>query len=228
MILVPTTSSLEGSGQLHQIEHLMINSVRYSVFLVLPMVIMLTLFGGELMQFWMGPNYRNWALLATLAIGFLGTSVQTPIFSLLSGLNAHGRAGFAQLFGSAVSAGSVFVALKIFHGGVISAAVAVTGPLLVVNLFYLPMLLCRRLGLNLGTFYRKIAMHPVLYALPFTVCMVIARVLFNSHVFEAVLACSVGAATLIACYWTKVLPNRVKSGILAARTKALRFLALQT
>lgn len=228
MILVPTTSSLEGAGQLQQIQHLMVKSVRYSIFLVLPMVVVLALFGGDLMQLWMGPDYRNWGLLAILGVGFLGTSVQTPIFSLLSGLNAHGRAGVFQLIGSALSVASVFVALKIFHGGVEWAALALTAPLLIVNLICLPMLLCRRLGLNLGTFYRKVAMHPVLYVLPFAACMVIGRLLFNSYIIEAVIACLAGAAFLVARYWTNVLPNRVKSSVLAVRAKVMRLLGVNS
>jgi O-antigen/teichoic acid export membrane protein len=223
MILVPMTSSLEGSGQLKQLEYLMVKSVRYSIFLVLPMVIMLVFFGGELMQFWMGPDYRNWALLAILGIGFLGTSVQTPIFSLLSGLNAHGAAGSAQLVGSVVAAGSVFTALKIFHGGVESAALALTVPLLAVNLIYLPMLLCRRLGQNLGTFYRDVALHPVLYVLPFAVCVAIGRWLFPSHQVAAIFACLTGATVLAVFYWRKVLPDRVKSSVFSVRTRVARF-----
>lgn len=228
MILVPTTSSLEGSGKHRQVEQLMIKAVRYSVFLVLPLVIMLVLFGGQLMEFWMGPNYRNWALLAILGIGFLGTSVQTPIFSMLSGLNAHGPAGAAQLVGSAVSAGSVFTALKVFHGGLAWTAAALTVPLLVVNLVYLPMLLCRRLGQNLGTFYRNVALRPLLYALPFAGCMAMGRLLSASNLAGAVVVCAVGTTVLAVSYWTKVLPDRVKSAILAVRTKVMRLLAIQS
>jgi len=222
MILVPTTSSLEGSGQLDQIHHLMVKSVRYSILLVLPMVVVLVFFGGDLMKLWMGPDYGNWALLAILGIGFLGTSVQTPIFSLLSGLNAHGKAGLAQLSGSAVSAVSIFVALKIFHCGLEGAALSVTVPLLIVNLLCLPLLLCRRMGLNLRTFYRKVALDPVLYVLPFAGCVAIGRLLFHSYTFEAIMVCFAGSVLLAMCYWKNVLPERVKSAVLAVRTKAMR------
>ena len=227
MILVPTTSSLEGAGRLDQVEHLMVKSVRYSIYLVLPIVIMLALFGGHLMEFWMGPDYRNWMLVAILGIGFLGTSVQTPVFSLLSGLNEHGTAGVAQLIGSVVSAGSVFATLKIFHGGLEWVALAVTLPLLVVNLIYFPMLLCRHLRQNLGTFYRNVAVRPVLYAIPFAVCMGAGRLLFASHITQSVFVCFAGVIILVAFYWTNVLPLRLKSAVLAARAKALRFMSFE-
>jgi O-antigen/teichoic acid export membrane protein len=225
MILVPTTSSLEGSGHLHQIKHLMLKSVRYSVFLALPLVIVLTLFGAPLMELWMGPNYRNWALMAVLAIGFLGMSVRTPIFSMLSGLNAHGTAGLAQLIGSVVSAAGIFVTLKIFHGGVEWVALALTLPLLVINLVYLPVLSCRHLKMDLRIFYREVGMYPILYATPFAVCLAIGRLFFDSHLLVAIIACLTGSVFLAICYWVIVLPDRAKSAILALRTKVVRFMA---
>jgi len=219
MILTPTTSSLESCGDVKEIENLLVKSVRYSIYLVLPLVLVLVIFGGEVMRLWMGPSYANWVLPAILAVGFLGTCIQTPILFMLEGLNAHGRAGVGQFIGSALSAAAVFVALKFFHGGLTAAAVAVTVPLLLVNLFYLPMLLCRRLGQHLGTFYRKVAVGPVLHVLPFTLCLVIGRLLFDAYPIPAVLVCAAGGSTLVIFYWRSVLPSSLKRGILKRTEK---------
>jgi O-antigen/teichoic acid export membrane protein len=104
MILIPTTSSLESCGDVKEIENLLVKSTRYSIYLVLPTVLILVVFGGEVMRLWMGPAYANWTLPAIFAIGFLGTGIQTPILYMLEGLNAHGRAGLGQFIGSALSA----------------------------------------------------------------------------------------------------------------------------
>ena len=210
MVLTPTTSSLESCGDVKEIESLLVKSVRYSIYLVLPIVLVLVVFGGEVMRIWMGPNYANWILPAVMAIGFLGTCIQTPILSILEGLNAHGRAGVGQFIGSALSAAAVFVALKFFHGGLAAAAVAVTVPLLIVNLLYLPLLLCRRLGLSLGSFYHKVAIGPVIHVLPFAGCLVIGRLLFNTYLIPAVAVCMVGGIILSIFYWRSVLPQSLK------------------
>ena len=160
MILIPTTSSLESCGDMKEIENLLVKSARYSMYLVIPTVLVLVMFGGEVMRLWMGPDFANGMLPAIFAVGFLGTAIQTPILYMLEGLNAHGKAGMGQFIGSALSAAAVFVALKFFHGGLTAAAMAVTVPLLIVNVLYLPMLLCRRLGQGLGTFYRKVRLAP--------------------------------------------------------------------
>ena len=207
-ILIPTTSSLQSCGNVKEIEALLIKSVRYSISLVLPLVLVLVVFGDEVMRLWMGSNYANWALPAVLAIGFLGTCIQTPILCMLEGLNAHGRPGMAQLIGSVISAVAVFVALKFFHVGLTGAAIAVTVPLLIVNLTYLPLLLCRRLGQSLGAFYRQSTVGPLLQVLPFALCLVVARVLFDKYLAAAVVVGLVGCALLANAYWRQVLRTK--------------------
>ncbi|HXT10448.1 MAG TPA: oligosaccharide flippase family protein [Candidatus Angelobacter sp.] len=213
MVLTPTTSSLESCGNLKEIESLLVKSTRYSIYLVLPMVLVMVVFGGEVLRLWMGPAYANWILPAVFAVGFLGNGIQTPILFMLEGLNAHGRAGLGQFVGSALSAAAVFIALKYFHGGLTAAAVAVTVPLLIVNIMYLPMLLCRRLGQGLGSFYRQVAIIPLLHILPFAVCLVIGRLLFRSYPVAAIAICAIGCVVLAALYWRHVLPHRVKAGL---------------
>lgn len=210
MILTPTTSSLDVFGHLDEIERLLIKSVRYSVYLTLPLVLVLVIFGGAVLRLWMGPNYANWILPAILAIGFLGTSIQTPILSMLQGLNAHGRAGLGQLIGSVLSAGAVFISLKFLHSGLAGAAVAVTVPLLLVNLIYLPMLLCRRLGHGLGEFYHQVAVRPMLHVLPFAVALVIGRQIFKTYPVPALAICAIGGLVLAISYWRSVLPHKLK------------------
>jgi hypothetical protein len=105
------------------------------------------------------------------------------------------------------------VALKFFHGGLTAAAVAVTVPLLIVNLLYLPLLLCRRLGQHLGNFYRKVAIGPVLHVLPFTACLAIGRLLFASYPIPALALCAAGGITLAVFYWRSVLPQSLKAGL---------------
>jgi O-antigen/teichoic acid export membrane protein len=213
MILTPTTSSLDVCGHKEEIERLLVKSVRYSIYLVLPLVLGLVIFGGEVMRIWMGPNYANWVLPAIMAVGFLGTCIQTPILFMLEGLNAHGRAGIGQFIGSALSAALVFVALKFLHSGLTGAAVAVTAPLLLVNLMYLPVLLCRRLGQSLGKFYAQVAVPPIVHVLPFTACLVIGRLLFKTYPVAAFVICAIGSVALAISYWRRVLPDSLKSGL---------------
>lgn len=213
MILIPTTSSLESSGDMKEVENLLVKSVRYSMYLVIPTVLVLAIFGGEVMHLWMGSEFANWTLPAIFALGFLGTAIQTPILYMLEGLNAHGKAGVGQFIGSALSAVAIFVALKFFHGGLTAAAIAVTVPLLIVNMLYLPMLLCQRLGHGVGSFYGKTLVAPLVHLIPFAVCLAIGRYLFDKYPIPALGVCAVGCAALAVFYWHSVLPPSLKASL---------------
>ena len=223
MILTPTTSSLEVVGHLEEIRSLLIKSVRYSIYLVLPLVLVLMIFGGQIMHLWMGPSYANAIIPAILAVGFLGACIQTPILFMLEGLNAHGRAGVGQFIGCALSAVFVFFALHQLAAGLVGVAIAVTFPLLIVNLVYLPILLCRRLGQRLGVFYREVALRPVINLLPFALALLVARFLLPTHLALALAICMVGAGTLAVFYWRNVLPHSLKTGLRRYRGKVSRW-----
>lgn len=49
-VLIPTTSSLQSMGNVKEIRDLLITSVRYSLYLVLPMVLVLVVFGESVMR----------------------------------------------------------------------------------------------------------------------------------------------------------------------------------
>jgi O-antigen/teichoic acid export membrane protein len=213
MILIPTTSSLESCGDMKEIENLLVKSARYSMYLVIPTVLVLVIFGGEVMRLWMGADFANWILPAVFAVGFVGTAIQTPILYMLEGMNAHGKAGVGQFIGSALSAAAVLIALRFFHGGLTAAALAITIPLFIVNVLYLPMLLCRRLGHGLGSFYRKVAVAPLLHTIPFAICLGIGRWLFDARPIAAMVVCAVGCVALGIFYWRSVLPPSLKSSI---------------
>jgi len=228
MVLTPTTSSLESCGDMKEIENLLVKSVRYSIYLVLPLVLVLVFFGGEVMRIWMGRDFANWIIPAVMAVGFLGTCIQTPILFMLEGLNAHGKAGVGQFIGSALSAAAVFVSLKFFHLGLVGAAVAVTVPLLIVNLLYLPLLLCRRLNQNLASFYAQVAVRPIIHAIPFTLFLLAARLLFKSEPYLALALCAVGGIVLTVTYWKSVLPEKLKKALRSRLEKFSRRKAVQT
>jgi len=58
--------------------------VRYSLYLALPMVLVLVIFGGPLMQLWMGPRYADDLVPAILALGNLAILMQYPALTILA------------------------------------------------------------------------------------------------------------------------------------------------
>jgi O-antigen/teichoic acid export membrane protein len=217
--LTPTVSSLQSTENQKEIRELLITSVRYSFYMVLPIVLVLVVFGDAVMQLWMGRRYANGFLPAILAVGYLATLVQVPALTVLAGLNAHGRAGIAQFIASVCSAGLTILGLWYLKLGIVETAVAVTLPLTVMNVIYLPYLICRRVNLDVRQYFLSVTAGPLVHVLPFAICLVVARLIFQTQpLLGLVLGGSVGGAILAILYWRYVLPDRIKMRVSCFRT----------
>ncbi|MBW7992596.1 MAG: oligosaccharide flippase family protein [Planctomycetes bacterium] len=223
MILIPTTSSLQSTGKLQEIRELLIKSVRYSFFIVLPIIVMLVVFGGPILQFWMGPRYANGLIPAILATGYLAALAQTPILMILAGMNAHGRAGIGLFITSLFSVGLTVLAVGYMKWGLVGAAVGITLPLTILNIAYLPRLICRKVELSTVRYFMSVTVGPALHVLPFALCLVGARLIFPTKPFAGLLwGGSVGGTVLTILYWRNVLPDRIKMWVFHYPRKMLR------
>jgi O-antigen/teichoic acid export membrane protein len=225
-VLTPIISSLKSREDLEGIRELLTKSVQHSLYMALPMVLVLALFGGAIMQLWMGSHYANGLIPAILAFGYLATMGQVPALKVLQGLNAHGRAGMAQLAASLCSVGLTVLALAFLKWGLAGAAVAVTLPLTIVNTTYLPLVVCRRVGLSAGTYFLSAVLEPVLHMFPFALCLVGMRLIFHSQPLVCMaFSVAVGGVVLAVTYWKCALPDGIKtrfSCAWAAKLQTLR------
>lgn len=211
MTLTPTVSSLQSRDDTAAIKDLVIKSTRYSLYLALPIVLTVCFFGGPIMQLWMGPRYADGLVPAVLAIGYLPVLAQLSTLSILAGLNAHGRAGIARFVASLSSVGLNVLVLKYWQGGLLGTAIAVTLPLAIVNMVDIPLLICRRIGLNARRYYVGVLTGPVVHTLPFVVCLVAARLVFRDRpMIGLALGTAVGGTILAVTYWRSVLPDSMR------------------
>ncbi len=215
MALIPTVSSLEGAGDIAAIRSLLIKSVRYTLYIILPAVIVLTIFGGAVMQLWMGPRYAAGLLVAVLTLGSFGPLAQTPMLCVLAGLNSHGRPGVAQCIASGLAALLVYVALGPLHLGVIGAALGVSVPFALTGMVYNSIVVCRRLSMRLGEYVWTVSWKPILHLLPFVIILLVCRFCFaRSQLIGLAAGLAAGCPVLAFVYWRKVLPVALKHTIL--------------
>jgi len=215
MTLTPTVSSLQSAGDQKGIQELLITSVRYSLYLVLPMVLVLVVFGGAVMHFWMGPRYADGRLPAILAIGYLAALAQWPALNILAGLNAHGRAGIARIVASVCSVTLTVLLIGHLRWGIVGAAVAVTLPLTLINVLYLPVLVCRKVGIGVRRYFLKVIIGPAVHTLPFAILLALARFVFAATPLRGLLWGGLAGGTVLAAlYYQYVLPDRIKTRFL--------------
>ncbi len=214
LVLTPTISSLQSTGNFEAIRELLMRSVRYSLYMALPVVLALIIFGDAVMLLWMGPRYADGLVPAILAIGSLAVMTQLPVLNILTGLNAHGRAGIAQLVASLASVGLTVLVLSCLKWGLAGTALAATVPLTAINAFYMPWMACRHVDLGLGRYLRTVTAGPIVCISPFVACLVVARVVFHDRLLAGLVwGGAAGSLVLSVLYWQYVLPASIREKI---------------
>lgn len=215
MTLTPTTSSLQSTGDLVGIQTLFVKAIGYSFYLALPAVSVMTVFGGPILQLWMGSRYASSLVPAILAVGYLASMAQMPLYTILAGMNAHGRAGVAQFVASIGSAILMIVGLGYLTWGLVGVAVASTLPLTIVNVVYLPAFACRKLGMSVTRYTLEALAKPIFCSLPFLFCLIAARILFARQPIAAFfLGVVTGTAVLLPIYWRFAISESLKSAVI--------------
>lgn len=131
--------------------------------------------------------------------------------NILLGLNAHGRAGIAKFVASVFSVELTPLMLGYLKWGIAGAAVAATLPLTIMNVVYLPFLICSRVDLSVRKYFLSIIVGPVIHVLPFATCVVVAKFIFqHKPLTSLILGGTVGGAILTILYWRYVLPDRIR------------------
>lgn len=222
-VLTPTASYMHALGQKKQLGELLIETTRYGAYIVFPMLTFLIIMGSPLLLFWMGPKYNKGTVLTILAMGHLLPMIQQPAWTILSGMNAHGRIGVANLLAAIVSMGLAILALGVFKWGLIGAALAIVLPLSIVYGIYVPLYTCRLLNLSLKRYLLGSTLRPLLLVTPFVACLVLARLIFQDKPIVTLATGGLsGLIVLGLLYWRYVLPEGIKTGIFHTKSQCVQ------
>jgi ABC-type phosphate transport system permease subunit len=146
--------------------------------------------------------------------------IQQPAWTILSGMNAHGRIGIANLIAAIASLALAVIALGTLQWGLIGAALAIVLPLNIIYGIYIPRYTCRRLDLSIREYATKSLYRPAIMALPFALCLIAARMIFRNDSNLALLAGAIsGGVVLGLLYWRYVIPERIKNQAFRLKSK---------
>jgi O-antigen/teichoic acid export membrane protein len=210
-VFAPTASSMQAIDGKARLRSLLVDATRYGAFVTLPLVLTLSILGGPLLNLWMGQEYANGWLAAALAVGYLPLLLQLPAINILTGLDAHGRPGLANLIAAICGIGLSVVALEILQAGLLGAA-AVVLPSALANGIYVPLYACRRFGISVTQYFTQTLRGPIGCALPYGICLVATRLVFyESHFIALAIGLVAGGAVLVPLYWRFALPQSMKA-----------------
>jgi O-antigen/teichoic acid export membrane protein len=225
-VLVPTSSSLQSSGQHEKLSLLLLHTARVGTGLALPMILFLAILGDQVMLIWMGSRYQPGPSMLILSLGFLGAVALAPVSALLFGMNLHGWPALAALIAAAASALLGMLNASLLGWGLTGPALAVALPLTASQVF-LSIYACRKFDLPLSRFVGYAFGAPLACIVPFALALLASRVLFQERPLLAILAGALaGAATIPPLYWRFVIPEGMRLQIrgLPAQWRAARLL----
>jgi O-antigen/teichoic acid export membrane protein len=172
----------------------------------------------------MGPHYEQGMVLVVLALGNLPAVIMLPATSILAGMNLHGRPGLVYLAASIIAVALGVLVVGPLGWGLVCAALAVTVPILITSVVYVPAYACRHLGVPLRRYLRESLLAPVLCSVPFTLAMLACRIMLADSALVAI-ACGMGVGGLLVAplYWKYALPSSLKSSLRRAPALILGF-----
>lgn len=214
-VLTPTAGFLQSSGQQDDLRKLLIETSRYSAYLVLPIVAFLTFLAGPILKVWMGPRYEHGIIMAVLAIGHLLPMTHRPAKMILIGLNRHGRFG---LVSTAVALCGMAVGFSIFGmigWTLVGVALLVAIPLSIGEGIIVSLYTCKWLHIPYAEYLKEAYSKPLCCAVPFVLALVVIRVTVVENPLSAIaLGCVAGPLILGPLYWRYAIPAGYREKIL--------------
>jgi len=228
MIVVPTASALQARNDQQALRNTLLTTPVVISSLVLPVLIAIGVLGDSVIRLWMGDAYVLHGLVAILCVGTYATLVQEPVWSLLSGMNHHGRVALAKLGAAVGSALLLTVGLWFLHWGLLGAAVCFALPQLLMDGLVTPWYACHVIGVSKRLFLWQVFVRPICCVLPFATTLGGAAMLFVNRPVEAICTMIPGCLLSVWAYWRWLIPEESKRRILRSLRSVLPIRSAET
>lgn len=215
MMLTPSIGSMLAEGQREELNSFYITTTRLSFGFTLPLVITLAIFGDLIIFWWMGPDYVNQTMMIILALGVLLPAAQDSSLRMLMGMNEHGKI-------SAYILVIVLIIFLFFYQYYLNfglslemAAFALVVPMNVAKGMVLPIYTCKKLKLNIGSYFYSSILIPLLTVIPFTLLALVAKYLYiYGHPISSLIIFCLSGIILIIFYGRYLLTASQRKTIL--------------
>lgn len=178
MMLVPTAGSM-GSPDTEEFRAFFVQTIRMNFAITVPAIAFFMVFGDTILLLWMGPEYQNWALVATLAAGHLLSIGQDGCIRILQGLNRHGPLSMYLSASVPVLALGTWFLLRDGEWTLVSSALTLSVPMTLAFGVLVPVFACRTLGVRAWTYISRVILVPFAINLPFVGGLLLSRLWFE-------------------------------------------------
>jgi O-antigen/teichoic acid export membrane protein len=186
-MLFPVVVRLGARGHADALRDMAVDGTRIALTLVTGVTICLLGFASPLIGRWMGPGFDgSVAPLYFLAIAGVVIVAQGPLGNVLLGTGRQRLVAFVALGEALINLALSLVLVRRYGMAGVAAGTAV--PIVAANLFIIVPAACAQVGLTIGAFARRVAVAPIVGAVPAILTCVALRVMLPPESILAVLA----------------------------------------
>ena len=213
-LLTPVAGGMHGLKRYDDMKAFFLSSLRISVAMTAPPLVMLGGYGDIVIRVWMNDNYVVPWLCPLLSAAFFLSISHSAAMRILAGVDAHGRVAIRSLIASSIVYALALAVALLTGFNVISAAIVVgvgmsIGPGLVVM-----MGACKRFDVGLFEYLRQSILPPVLCNISLLSIVVFSRLMFpDMSLPEAALWGSAGGAIVLISYWHFLLSDDMRAKV---------------
>lgn len=212
-VFIPRSSALDAGDNRKALRSLLIGTSKYGLYVTLPMIALFCIMGDIIVRIWMGPGYERHLVLAIIALGHALLVPQQGVYSVLLGMNRHGRIAIFDWLGVALSFALGWLLMVPLDMGMVGAAIALAVPMMLTGGLLMPLYACKLLDESPLHYFREILVGPMLAAIPFTLLLVASRSLLESDPLALLVGLCAGVIVTIPIYWRVVLPRHLREKI---------------
>lgn len=211
-VIMPTTSSLKGMGRSEDLKTFSIEMSKVGWAMAIPASIFLYVYGPQLIELWMGPDYVVADLMMLLAVAGGMTAANRPAYRILFGLDEHGPVSKASLVVYLTVLAIGIPAMMLADVGLMEAAVMYVIGDVIFNLIIVPHHLARVLGMNYGDYLWQVSHRAIaIGALSFVVLHLLSTIDFGNLAINIAIAAVVHGVFVLTLYWWFLLSDSLKT-----------------
>jgi O-antigen/teichoic acid export membrane protein len=215
-VYIPVSGVLDAKKDVAGLQQLMLESGRWGMLVAAPMMILLILLGGPLVNVWMGPGFASPGVLAVLAAGHLISVSQLGPQSVLEGMGRHGRPALMELAAAVVGVTLTALLTGVLGFGMMGAAVSIAFAVGISTGVVLPVYACRLLEFPAVEYARSAMLRPLALQLPFLLWLLLVRTLWSDRTGFAIgMGLGGGVILLGFTYWKFALSSECRCSLIA-------------
>ena len=211
-MFVPITSSLIGLNRDREARELLLDSCILFMSISIPISLGMIFFGDLVIEVWMGAEYAKREIIVILALGSLFPIAHTGVFSVLAGMNAHGKLGIISLSITLLALLASIPILNSYYAVSylsVSILVAVTWGL--SRGFCLPIFLLHQFQISIKKYLICVVVKPSVFYAPMAIFFYFARQQFKDGSYLSSLAlCALAGIITATLIWKFLLPPNIK------------------